>query len=451
MQATTEPGVIPVRKPHDHQRPFVESTAKRSIVKAGRRGGKTVGMALKAIKRFNAGQRVLYTAPTAEQTDSFWYEIARALAEPIKDRVLKEDRGERYIEVPGTKQRIKAKTAWSADTLRGDYADFLIFDEYQLTNEDAWEVVGAPMLLDNDGDAAFIYTPPSLRTAGVSKAHDPRHASKMFKRAEERIRVSLEAGAVPRWATFHFASHANPHLSTAALAEITEDMSVAAYRQEILAEDDDIEESWLVYGAFDEASQVIPRYLLPKEWPRYTGHDFGGANPACLFIAQDPATGNFFAYHEYVPGGGRSAYEHVVEFKRLTEGVTVLKRVGGSHQEGEIREAYRSQGWNITEPTRKADQTSGPGTVLAQIDRVRGLMEHNRLFVFEDLIALREELANCLWDIGPDGRPLDGKVKDASRFHLLDCLRYVASEFKVELASVPGAGPRTVRPRRGLR
>jgi len=42
-----------------------------------------------------------------------------------------------------------------------------------------------------------------------------------------------------RWQTFHFASHDNPHISEVALAEIAQDMTNLAYRQEILAEDID--------------------------------------------------------------------------------------------------------------------------------------------------------------------------------------------------------------------
>jgi len=82
-------GKIPIRKAHDAQRPFVESEAKRIIVKAGRRGGKTVGAAIKAVRAFNKGLRVLYAAPTSEQTDAFWFEVCRSLAEPIADGVLK--------------------------------------------------------------------------------------------------------------------------------------------------------------------------------------------------------------------------------------------------------------------------------------------------------------------------------------------------------------------------
>jgi phage terminase large subunit-like protein len=85
------------------------------------------------------------------------------------------------------------------------------------------------MLLDNDGDALFIYTPPSLRTAGITKAHDPRHAAKLFAKAQ--------ADTSGRWATFHFTSNDNPHISQDALTDIVQDMTYLAYRQEILAED----------------------------------------------------------------------------------------------------------------------------------------------------------------------------------------------------------------------
>ena len=85
------------------------------------------------------------------------------------------------------------------------------------------------MLLDRNGDAVFIYTPPSLRSRSVTKADDPMHAAKMFSEAKRD-----ETG---RWAAFHFTSHDNPYISEAALEEITLDMTSMAYRQEILAED----------------------------------------------------------------------------------------------------------------------------------------------------------------------------------------------------------------------
>jgi len=285
-------------------------------------------------------------------------------------------------------------------------------------DEDTWDVVGAPMLLDNDGDALFIYTPPSLRSAGVSKARDPRHASKMFRAAAE--------DQTGRWQALHFTSHDNPYISGAALQELIQDMSKSSYRQEILAEDDELELSWLVYRAFNEKACKIDPIPISEKWPRYIGHDFGAANPAALFFAQDPNTGYFYAYREYLPGAGRSTAEHAEEFKKITEGVNVIKRAGGSHQEDEIRQGYTAHGWPIIEPRVRR--------VNAQIDKVIGLMELNKLFIFNDLYHYLEELMNCLWAPGDDGRPTD-KIKDEQKYHLCACARYILSDFTPETVS----------------
>ena len=215
--------------PHEKQRAFIDSPAPRKVIRAGRRGGKTTGIAYYAVDRFLRGRRILYATPTQDQIDRFWYEVKLSLDEPIAAGVYYKNETKHIVELPGTEQRIRAKTAWDADSLRGDYADDLIFDEWQLTNEDAWEKVGAPMLLDNNGNATFIYTPPSPRSRSASKANDPRHAAKLFKRAQQ--------DTTGRWAAFHFTSHDNPHISREALEEITLDMSRLAYDMEIMAVD----------------------------------------------------------------------------------------------------------------------------------------------------------------------------------------------------------------------
>lgn len=226
--------VLPDYSRHPKQGAFIDTPAKRAIVRAGRRGGKTEGVAIRNVKRFLAGKRVLYGTPTSDQLGRWWTVVTRALAEPIAAGVFRKNETEHLIELPGTEQRLRGKTAWNADNLRGDYCDDLTLDEWQLMDEEAWEVVGAPMLLDNDGDATFIYTPPSLRSRSASKARDPQHAAKMYKKFE----ALMKAGNTRYFAT-SFSSHDNPYISKAALAEITSDMTALAYRMEIKAEDVD--------------------------------------------------------------------------------------------------------------------------------------------------------------------------------------------------------------------
>lgn len=87
------------------------------------------------------------------------------------------------------------------------------------------------MLLDNNGDALFIYTPPSLRSRSTSKARDKGWITKFVKQ-----HANDPQG---RWEVFSFTSHDNPHISTEALEDITSDMSATAIRQEIYAVDMD--------------------------------------------------------------------------------------------------------------------------------------------------------------------------------------------------------------------
>lgn len=412
---------VHLHKPHPEQARIKESKAKRKVVRAGRRAGKTTIAAIIAVEAFLKEHRILYGTPTSEQLDSFWYEVKQALAEPIDARIFVKNETEHTVEKPGTKQRIRGKTCWNADTLRGDYADVLILDEFQLMNEDAWGVVGAPMLLDNDGDAIFIYTPPSLHSAGVSKAKDPRHAAKLYKMAQK--------DTTGRWQAFHFKSLDNPHLSQTALAEITKDMSQAAYKQEILAEDSD--ESWkgLIYKGFNQVTQVVKRFPIPTNWLIYVGHDFGGANPAAVFFAQDPATAFFYGFREYLPGAGRSTAQNVEEFKQITAGYTVIKRAGGSHQEDEIRQGYGAHGWPILEPSML--------NVKAGIDRVCGLFELNKVFVFEDLYQWLFEVSNYSWKLDEQGQ-VTGDIEDKSKYHLLDSTRGILSGFTPETVEVSG-------------
>lgn len=63
---------IHLPEPHAKQLEFIESKAKRKVVRAGRRSGKTVGIAIYAVEQFAAGRRVLYAAPTSEQISRFW-------------------------------------------------------------------------------------------------------------------------------------------------------------------------------------------------------------------------------------------------------------------------------------------------------------------------------------------------------------------------------------------
>src|SRR5690348_9457954 len=98
---------IVTRQPHAKQQEFLDSPAKRKVIRAGRRGGKTTGIAIAAIRAFIAGRRVLYAAPTEDQVTTFWFEIKQALNALCDAGVLYKNETSHVIEVPGTKNRIR--------------------------------------------------------------------------------------------------------------------------------------------------------------------------------------------------------------------------------------------------------------------------------------------------------------------------------------------------------
>jgi hypothetical protein len=379
---------IRLPRPHKKQREFIDSPAKRKIIRAGRRGGKTVGISIAGVEWFLAGKRVLYAAPTSEQVGRFWATITRAFHEPVKRKILKKNESEHFIEVPGTEQRIKAKTAWNADSLRGDYADVLIFDEWQLINEDAWGVVGAPMMLDNNGDAVFIYTPPSLRSRSVSKAEDPQHAAKLFKKA-----VELQNGGSTRWAAFHFSSMDNPHLSRLALDEITQDMTDLAYRMEILAEDIDEAPGALWTRKVIDDNRVLsgPEYsrLVVAVDPSITS----AGDDAGIVVCGKHGKHGYVIADETIQGSPLAWARAAVTayHKHMADLIVAEKNQGGEMVELTIHQVDQNVPVKLVHASRGKQARAEPVSAKAE----KGFIHHVGTFP-----QLEDEL--CLWIPGDD-------------------------------------------------
>jgi hypothetical protein len=233
------PVVLPKR--HALQREIYSSPAKRKVIVVGRRSGKTTGAAIDAVAAMMLGRRVLYAAPTADQTSAFWDCATSYLGVAVSLGAVMKHETTRLLSIPGG-GRIRAKTAWNADTLRSDHCDELILDEFAIMDPDVLGVA-LPMLADTDGNLRLIFTPKRKN-----------HAHAKYVRA-------LQDGV--RWRAWHAPSHVNPHLSAAVLAELAEDMTEDEYRQEILAEF--LENDGAVFR--NVAACLVPaRAIMPGLW-----------------------------------------------------------------------------------------------------------------------------------------------------------------------------------------
>ncbi len=212
---------VTLPKPHTMQDEILRKPAKRHVICAGRRGGKTTLLASYSVDNFLKGKRIVYGAPINKQTKRYWSLIKKYLNPLIQSGHIYKNETERLIKwahhADDEGPMISAQTAWDADTWRGDWGEILIYDEYAYMKPAVWDEVGVPMLLDNDGEAWFISTP-----------NRKNHFHAAYVRG-------LDPGD-SRWVAHHFTSYDNPHLSGEALDEIVLDMTESMIKQEILAE-----------------------------------------------------------------------------------------------------------------------------------------------------------------------------------------------------------------------
>ncbi len=219
---------------HQKQREIVLNPSRFKIVRAGRKGGKTLleveNLCFKATasidrlnlrkKVFITGRKVLYIAPTQEQARNIvWEALKQRLAgigKPnearLQYKVPNEDGQDTTIFVGGYENRENYRgltdvihiTFDEVDTLK----DFFI----------AWKEIFRPMFLDTAGTADFVGTP---------KKENPN-----LKRLEK------EAEIKDSHATFHFTSLDNPFLPEDELANLKKEYQddYTSYKQEILAE-----------------------------------------------------------------------------------------------------------------------------------------------------------------------------------------------------------------------
>ena len=341
------------------------------------------------MEAFLKGKRVLYAAPTIDQVDKFWNEVKRSFDMPLRFKQLYKNETKHVIQgLPITEtedwskagdRRIRAKTAFNAETLRGDYADLLILDEYQMMDETAWTEVGAPMLVDNDGDVVFIYTPPSLESKSSSKARDPQHAAKMYKKYKND----------PLWLCIHFPSSANPHISKAGLEEVKRNMTALAYRQEILAED----------------TEEIPGALWTRKIIEESRVDKMPCTARRIVVAIDPSGGNTTEVGIVAAAEGEDGHFYILQDASMTaarpkDWAEAAIRVYYSWQADRIVGERNYGGDMVEETLRNVDEHVSYKDVnasrgkLVRAEPVLALFQNKQMHLVGEWTQLEEEMCS---------------------------------------------------------
>ena len=183
----------------------------------------------------------------------------------------------------------------------------------------------------------------------------------------------------------------------------------------------------VIYDNYDDVACTINRVWEkpPQRFQCYVAHDFGPNNTSAVWYAQDPETGLFYVYRDYLEGG-KSSFEHAEEWKKLSEGENIVRRVGGNLSEGATREAFTAAGWPIQAPHPKMRD------VEEGIKRVYAWHSGNRIMVFRDVHGYLDEKMSYRRKLDDNYRPTT-EISDKADYHRMDAERYLFSIFAPEM------------------
>lgn len=137
-----------------------------AVLVCHRRFGKTVGCVNELIKKAFENERrapvYWYLAPYLKQAKRIAWEYLKYYTAGIPGR--KVNNSELYVELPGYHvnspgARIYIMGADYPDSLRGNYLDGIVLDEYAQIKPEIYGEIVKPQLIDRDGFAYFIGTP----------------------------------------------------------------------------------------------------------------------------------------------------------------------------------------------------------------------------------------------------------------------------------------------------
>ena len=259
---------------YDLQLEIMNHPAKRKVICAGRRVGKTIMCGLLAVQYMMDGKRVLLSSTSQDQSDAFWEYITGWFYPLIESRTVYKNEVKHLLRYNGG--QIRVKTGRHPNTLRSGWCDLLVLDECAYLDADAWNKVGAPMLADTNGTAIFIST--------------PKRRNWFFQLYQQAL--SDTSG---RWEAWNFSTHKNPHLSPEAMESLVADMTEEDYRQEILAQF--LEGQGAVFRYIDERATLALRE--PYEGSFVFGVDWAMQKDFTVIAVMDTETRQLVDYDRF--------------------------------------------------------------------------------------------------------------------------------------------------------
>ena len=391
---------------HPGQSAAMKSAARFTLMLAGSQGGKTVLGPLwleREIRLRGAGDYMAVTSTYTLLKQKMLPEFLRLFEQTLK--LGKWSKADRVFTFHDGETRVMFGSATNPESLESATAKAAWLDEVGQNQFrlESWDAVQRRLAI-NEGRVLLTTTPYN---SGWLK-------SEVYDRA---------TNGDADYRVIQFASTLNPSFPQAEMARVER-----------------TQQSWKVRmfykGQFDRPpSAIYPDYIdeyidrgghlvsakyfpngIPHWWPRFLGMDFGGSNLAKIYLAQDPMSGVYYAYHEDL-GGNLTVEKHTAQVWQTLAGGMLVGVWGGTKSEEAWRIEFSTKGLLILPPP--------VFDVELGIDAVTGLLKERKLLVLDTMRGLRDELGTYSRKMLPDGTVLS-EIEHKNRFHRLDALRYLA-------------------------
>jgi len=272
------------------------------VVVAGRRWGKTQLAKVSIITYARGANRLIwYVAPSYRMAKQImWPELLMSIPR-------------RWIAPNGINQttmtitlvngtRIELKGADNPDSLRGVGIHFLVMDEVQDINPDAWYLVLRPTLASTGGHVMFIGTPKSYNFL-----YD------LYTFGQRGELITDKKGRIHNnpWASWQFPTITSPFIPPEEIEAARADMDEKSFRQEFEASFESM--SGRVYYPFDRKVHV-GEFAFNPALPIWIGQDFN-IDPMSSCIMQPQENGDVLVVDE-ISLDGSNTTETVNEIER---------------------------------------------------------------------------------------------------------------------------------------
>lgn len=434
------------------------------VVVAGRRFGKTALGLNEAIGRIlqpeYEKQLVWIILPGYKQARNVYWidpDITKYFIPYLQTGVLVANNIDMSLYSPQTGSRLFFKGADQPDSLRGSGLDLIIWDEVQNVRPNAFAVM-SPSLADSPyHEQLYIGTPDGFNHfhdfALMGDHHD------LVEKGGKTISVDSD------YITFRFTSYDNAtwpegSIERQAFVEYIDKERKKYYE---VGQGDWFEQEYMaqfrkragaVHKHFDRNLHVIPDMLLPFEWKRFRGFDFGSTHPTASVKVAIDTDDNWFIERCYKESD-RYTHEHIRAILEQDDNVAIMGYGDPSGAQW-IRE-FNLGGLNVR-AAKKDPRTKNESWLQLAIDKINekmfpkqghdvylpnGTVMHNApsLFILGtaenmQLVDEIESLAYLQTTVGLSKADVDETKDPKGHYDLHAALRYFAVSYGVSISYV---------------